>query len=72
MIAPSTIIWAKVDISNSIALITGKSTEGVVFEVAPQARWSRSGRGWVVTLDQLADIATICDHRRIPYRERAA
>jgi hypothetical protein len=66
------IVWVTVDESRGLALVTGKHHDSLVTAVAPDSKWSRAGRGWVITLEQATDLACLCDHERVPYRERAA
>lgn len=65
------VIWATVDKSAGVALITGRNHDEYVRQIAPQSRWSRSGKGWVITLAQLRDLACLCTEERVIYRERA-
>lgn len=64
------IVWATVDRTAGVALITGKGHDVLVHEVAPRSRWSRAGRGWVVTLSELSDLACLCEERGAIYREK--
>jgi hypothetical protein len=69
---PTVFIWATVDEARGLALITGRGTDALVRDVAPDARWSRSGNGWVITVSQLSDLACLCDVEHVPYREKVA
>lgn len=62
------VVW--VTLSGDKALVTGKGHDELVFQVAPHAKWSRAGKGWVVTLEQVADLCSLCEVERAVYRER--
>ena len=64
------IVWATVDRARGIAVITGQNHDELVHEVAPQAKWSRPGRGWILTLAQVSDLACLCDIEHAVFRER--
>lgn len=70
MKGPPQFVWAA--IRGDLALITGRRCDELVLQVAPKARWSTSGKGFVITIDQLADLCCLCTEERIPYRERQA
>lgn len=64
------IVWVTRNDATGIALVTGKGHDALVHEVAPDAKWSRGGKGWVLTLQQVADLACLCDVEHVIYRER--
>lgn len=64
------IVWATVDLAAGRALITGKGHDALVQEIAPRAPWSRQGRGWVLSLPELGDLACLCEEEHAIYRER--
>ncbi|MFF0268658.1 hypothetical protein [Kribbella sp. NPDC004536] len=68
---PQTFIWAAVDQERDLALLTGRGVGGLLADAGITKRWSASGKGYVVTLPELSDIACWCTEERIPYRERA-
>lgn len=64
------IVWATLDRANGIALITGRNHDPLVLEVAPQSKWSKSGGGWILTMQQVADLCSLCAVQGAVYRER--
>ncbi|WP_405071567.1 hypothetical protein OG558_19715 [Kribbella sp. NBC_01510] len=64
------IVWVLRNEKTGLALVTGQGHDELVFEVAPQAKWSRAGRGWVISLQQAADLCTLCETQHAIYRER--
>lgn len=66
------IVWATVDEAAGLALITGKGHDDLVHQIAPNAPWSRSGRGWVLSLPELGDLCCLCQEEHVIFRERAA
>ena len=66
------IVWATVDEAAGIAVITGRNHDELVFQIAPRAPWSRSGRGWILSLPELGDLCCLCQEEHVLYRERVA
>lgn len=66
----TTVVWATIDRTHGIALITGKGHDALVTEVAPQSKWSKSGRGWIISLQELSDLCSLCVVTGAVYRER--
>jgi hypothetical protein len=64
------IVWVLRDEARGICLVTGKGHDELVREIAPLARWSRSGRGWVISLSEAADLACVADISHAICRER--
>lgn len=64
------IVWATVDQTAGVALITGKGHDELVHQIAPRAPWSRTGKGWIVSLPELGDLACLCEEEHAIYRER--
>jgi len=69
---PPVLVWATVDAGRGLALITGRDVHTLVLQACPAARWSRSAKGWVITLAELADLCLSCQLAGVPYRERQA
>ena len=72
MIATDTIVWITVNNDAGIALITGRNHDGIVYEIAPKATWSKSGKGWVITLAEAVDLHSLAWSRGIVCWERQA
>jgi hypothetical protein len=73
MSAPRTLVWATTDVVRGVALITGIGNLLPVLDYADlraTTTWSPSGRGWVVPLGSLSDLACACDVMAVPFRER--
>lgn len=66
------IIWATVDRTRDMALITGKDFDPLLREVVPQmdTRWSAAGHGYVVSLTELADLCSLASIMDAIWRER--
>ncbi|WP_427895006.1 hypothetical protein ACQHIV_15840 [Kribbella sp. GL6] len=64
------IVWVLRNEEARLALVTGKGHDALVHEIAPQAKWSRAGRGWVINLQQAADLCCLCEIEGAIYRER--
>jgi len=69
---PELLVWATV--RGDLVLITGKGDLQHVLKYSgiENAVWSKSGHGWVIRLDQVADLACGCDWLRVPFQERVA
>lgn len=65
-------VWATVDQERELALITGRNHDDLVHQIAPNAPWSRAGRGWVLSLPELGDLACLCQEEHVIFRERVA
>lgn len=64
--------WVYEDRARNLALIRGNPrTVREVLELAvltEEARWSSSGKGWVLSLDHLPNLAAMADYAGAPYR----
>jgi hypothetical protein len=70
---PQTVVWTTLDQDAGLALVTGRGDLVGLLDYAGLrgvARWSRSGRGHVIPLDRVADLACAADWLSVPYRER--
>lgn len=58
-------LFVTLDADRGLALVRGPSARQATWLLAAEQRtWSRSGRGWVVPADAVADIRTYAEHYR--------
>lgn len=65
----SPFLWVYEDSERGLALIRGHAKP--VLEMADLlgvARYSVTGKGWVIPLDAVANFACMCDYSNTPYR----
>lgn len=71
MSRPPTFVWVTEDHASGLALVTGRFVGSALRRVGVTgAYWSRSGRGFVVPLAQVADLVAALEAERIPVRCR--
>lgn len=70
MSTPDGFLWIYEDRARGLALIRGLNVKKVLelAVVLDRARYSTSGRGWVLPIDTIADIAAMADYSSTPYR----
>jgi len=67
---PASVLWVTEDRERGLALVRGLNVQRVL-ELAcalDGARWSPSGKGYVVSADQLPDIAAMAQYTNTPYK----
>jgi hypothetical protein len=69
--ATSGFLWAYEDPARGIALIRGRGvSEALDLAGVSTARWSAAGKGHVVPIAVIADVAAACDHLGIVFRQK--
>lgn len=66
-------LWIYDDPGRGLALLRGRNVK-VVLESAGAldvARWSVTGKGWVLPAARLADVCAMADYENVPYRVKA-
>ena len=61
-------IWAYEDPARGLALLRGREVPRVLKLACVTGRWSVTGRGMVVPLDTMPDIAGMAEYAGVPYR----
>lgn len=66
-------LWVYDDPSRGLALLRGRGVKAVLQSAGALdvARWSMSGKGWVVPGARVGDICAIADYENVPYRVKA-
>lgn len=66
-------LWIYDDSSRGLALLRGRNVKSVLRSACALdvARWSVSGKGWVVPGDRIADVCAMADYEGVPYRVKA-
>ena len=66
-------LWIYDDPTRGLALIRGRSVKAVLIAAGAldAARWSVSGKGWVLPGAKVADVCAMADYENVPYRVKA-
>lgn len=71
--APEAFLWVYDDPARGLALLRGLNVKSVLEAAGALdvARWSVSGKGYVVPAAMVADVCAMADYANVPYRVKA-
>lgn len=70
---PDTFLWVYEDRARGLALVRGLNVKSVLESAAvlDVARWSTAGKGYVLPLEKIGDVAAMADYLNTPYRVKS-